>query len=1240
MEKFFSPLQIKNLQTERQKTADELTENGASVEFVDTKNGALIPEDKKLPARRIGEQLVVTEEQIEDAHGSMANELSVEAEKKLEQDMSIKQKTLEWLKKSQILSEHDGKMVVDINALTNLTHTIQDGKEKTTYLYQITLTGKHINLTRQIIYDALKDISAVEKSEYAQDQNAEPSPIFNVPQSEQGAFDAEVQKNNHYHLNHWEFISIGADKPAIIEAKNGEKIDARAFSDFVIKQRPDKNPIKRKLLEFMFENNIFEQSGKLIIFDKNKFDTIINSDKRVLNNITESFYGKTYRATKDSLYHLLGDIEVVPIETLQKAHINQTEPKPIPLFNVPESLAEAINPESITNKEYCLNFWDAYNKNMQEWNQTLLAKNGDSVSLVEFGFATKLFRDLKARRDEANQLLIFDQKQDKYIPCSTDNLRKVGLSMRFTDEKEKNYNLNGSPHSFLIKGCPHLLENPNSDKKSPLNLYDFQVNSGSESGQLLRQRNTTHAKNPIVGFGVRYYIGRDNFYYPVKDSNGQIQEKKLSLKNCEVVELDNELIGIVETITINKTKKKQLRCVIDRLTDKETVDLRESTINKMEQKGLSVGASNVTANMIIGAPEVRQRTHAWNPSEASLPAFGEQPETYLNRVSGIDDFALLDDISMQFTIKCGVGIHNLPWKHQLWLCRAALEMHDEFDQIIDFAKNYGLEGLKTFLAVEFGGNDLGKKILALGNELKGTPDAQNLFNTYGSLTDEAKHNAKQIVELYHASTSAQGINTSQVEVNILQRATELLSDTSSQITGRKLSEIEKHHIIKSLVTELQHETEIQQQHLTEFKEILKNLNGRQNSDNQTIAPLEAKLNQIVFGNFDAKTEELLKSRYEEIKLIAYDLADYLKQNFADQQHHLSQDEIVESLLKEAYGIIATPSASKAEQSEAMAKLDRCQANIIAMDKVLRRLPREEVANLDLRNIPVVERLENISAEALLQNQELVGQLTQIIDKQFPAGDAEAFVNELTQKKNLKITIALVDSKILSFFTSEQKSEHFRYLDWFISNPDVGVKGLGEATAKLAFDEETDQADSNQAYYTVAKPHVKSFALLIEKFGFVGFGGSTDDGEYKHHYARTRRLPNDRRFASKTINADNPLFRQTISHLTTESNEINEWHHAGKILRVAKVEFHGQNHHDDITENQPDGWLLKEIKHQYQSGYVLTRYIPESDDKNNQTYFVVFEKDQPDQNLQNELWSIITPQDDNSDHSASKKALNS
>lgn len=390
--------------------------------------------------------------------------------------------------------------------------------------------------------------------------------------------------------------------------------------------------------------------------------------------------------------------------------------------------------------------------------------------------------------------------------------------------------------------------------------------------------------------------------------------------------------------------------------------------------------------------------------------------------------------------------------------------------------------------------------------------------------------------------------------------------------------------------------------------------------------------------FDQATADAIFAKYAELADAVSLIENELKL-YSSEKTALSPEQVAENLLKEGKDILisfSNASQGKISPKEVLSKLEDINANVLLTRNILQQLPREEIARLDLNKIPHIDKIENIPANKLLSSPEILSQIKDVINAQFPAGDDAVFEKECETNRDLRVTLTLANKKVVSFFTKEKRSENFEYIDWFIANPDAPIKGLGEATLRLGVD--SSENEKSGVYYAVAKPHAKSFQIMIENLGFVAFEGSTKDAEYKHHYSRIRKFPSDREFASKNIRSDQmESFFATMRSICSRENETHNMLFEGKSLRVCKTAYHNQTHHSNIQKSDPDGWLMAEIDKQSDSGYVLTRFIPEKQTGENQTFYAIFEKDTSSEDLRTELSSVVFP-DESSSHSATKNTL--
>lgn len=550
--------------------------------------------------------------------------------------------------------------------------------------------------------------------------------------------------------------------------------------------------------------------------------------------------------------------------------------------------------------------------------------------------------------------------------------------------------------------------------------------------------------------------------------------------------------------------------------------------------------------------------------------------------------------------------------------------------------------VKSFLSLETG-HLSGEQILFIGESLGNQPDVANkLFAQYAEIVDDSIKTVDEACRLFADVFPNDRLESEKVQKAILRGAVSLLAEANEKLKMCEVeNEEEKNTIILSLIEDLKKEKNAQVEILGELRKIVAQLDDAYNLWKKKKSEMELsenllkeKYKQIVFGDSHAETDNLLILKYKEIKESIASASKTISACFGDAERHLKPEEIANELFKEAIDIISTPTSTDEDRGAALEKLNGINANVLLTGKIVGQLPREEVAKLDLKKISHIEKLKDVSGSELLSQPNILRQIKQIIKFQFPDGDDEAFEEECRTNPNFRLTISLANKKIISFFSKEQRSDNIDYVDWFIANPDAPIKGLGEATLRLGFDGEEE---SSKSYYAVAKPHVKSFQILVENLGFVSFNGSTEDGEYKHHYTRIRKLTDDKSLKTKKMSASELMsLKNTIGTICLSENVIESFLYKGKALNICKVIYHGQTHHDDIKKTDPDGWLMAEIDRQNKKGYVLSRFISENTEKDNQIFYAVFEKDASTPSLREELDEVVSRS--SSSHSDSKKAL--
>lgn len=117
------------------------------------------------------------------------------------------------------------------------------------------------------------------------------------------------------------------------------------------KEAPEQDPIKEKIIDVFLSKGILQKDGENWLFDYEKYQKENITAKPIYVGMEKD---KTQTATASVIFEKLKDLKVIPIAD------RDTSNEPLPLFNIPQSIDEAFDPEKIATKKYCLNFWDLY----------------------------------------------------------------------------------------------------------------------------------------------------------------------------------------------------------------------------------------------------------------------------------------------------------------------------------------------------------------------------------------------------------------------------------------------------------------------------------------------------------------------------------------------------------------------------------------------------------------------------------------------------------------------------------------------------------------------------------------------------------------------------------------------------------------------------------------------------------------------------------------------------------------
>jgi len=137
----------------------------------------------------------------------------------------------------------------------------------------------------------------------------------------------------------------------------------------------------------------------------------------------------------------------------------------------------------------------------------------------------------------------------------------------------------------------------------------------------------------------------------------------------------------------------------------------------------------------------------------------------------------------EFFAKTRVRFNNLNFKEQGWF----LIYHKSADEekrreLMEFARQHGENGLKSFLSLEFG-EDNGDKILQIGKNLKPGP-SHLVFAKIAELADLADKENQELAEKFYKDKE-QGTDLSGARLELLKKAHQIIIDFSNELAESK-----------------------------------------------------------------------------------------------------------------------------------------------------------------------------------------------------------------------------------------------------------------------------------------------------------------------------------------------------------------------------------------------------------------------------------------------------------------------
>ena len=488
---------------------------------------------------------------------------------------------------------------------------------------------------------------------------------------------------------------------------------------------------KKDIFEEFEKNGLLEKRENLIIFDVQRFRNEFSSKHSGLYNQASNFLKRFKNLnTITAIQNVFENCKVISKEDYDKG---EREPKD--LFYLPKNSDDALDINKIKQSKFYLNLKDIirsfYHNNFKYGNIENLDYR--EVLLPVFIYHPQ-YGD--GYRDESTGKLMVRGKNGEYQKFSAEYIYRNYGTMR--DE------ISGmgvdSGRRFLRTVAPHLIEN------DLIRLTDIQINRNQGDRTDFDQKKI--GRRGVVMFdNVRHTLG---FQY-----------------ENDVAHKLNSKIGAVTEIDPNRNKK-----IV-------------ALFNIVSENDAKITSRDyIVANIEMTNPQPFDWTNFREKRES------ETLEEYRERINMVENFQYVIQSEKYLSEKFGISLEKFSPREQFMIAKMFNSGEKRSKRLDNFVIDFGDIGLKSFLSLEHGGQEMGQKILNIGEKYD-QETADKIFAKYAELADYAQDSAQYLVKEFNIKDEAKA---QEIAEHLLRRGKALLAvcaeeNLSSEQVIDKLSSI-------------------------------------------------------------------------------------------------------------------------------------------------------------------------------------------------------------------------------------------------------------------------------------------------------------------------------------------------------------------------------------------------------------------------------------------------------------------
>jgi hypothetical protein len=554
------------------------------------------------------------------------------------------------------------------------------------------------------------------------------------------------------------------------------------------------------------------------------------------------------------LLNLFKDKSVYSQTDWQKKDQGDQAVKPKPLFYMP-SKDKAFDINAIQQSDFYLSISDI-NGNWKNINQYFRENLGYSAEEAELALRIYHPKFGSGYRDKSGRLIVrelFDSA--KFVTINSEWIsnkkiarsgKKVGVGIKaWSTGKTKTGNqvpLWSSPKTAILN-----TKYDNLRQSGILGIDDFSQNEGSNASFLHRDERLITDK-----------VGTLNITTEWEDQNGM--QRSLSpryvfgsqFRGKLSVKLADGLYGIVDEVQGVKRVTHVFRPASPEMIQEKIAEFEVNRGRKPKSAEIFFAKRDKDSPKPI----------AFSSTELSPRRENESAEEYAERVAtfnAVREYNKLQQISKDLSEQASAGIHNLSLQEQNALTTYAFKSDKNYQGVIDFAKRFGNEGLKTFLACEY---DMaaGDQISKISEKVS-QPTAEKIFDKYSEIINVADSLMQQLQEKFSQSHNWSTDIQKRIRENLLKKGKDLLFHFAALTDKDKdeqaiLSQLEKTKneiiLLASVFKSLARENPITPEELEGFALEIKQADRLNNEQRQ-------QMTEIFAANRPTYPAELLKA---------------------------------------------------------------------------------------------------------------------------------------------------------------------------------------------------------------------------------------------------------------------------------------------------------------------------------------------------------------------------------------------